>query len=539
MKKRAEIKSGEILVIGIISLVLCLAFVFADSITTSTGATSFTSVNEDAGYWYNITINNTGEISSNITQVNITLPGSFSYINDTNGTSGNSSYLAFTSKFNASSPISFGWYNSTNGIIGGGQNFSFWFNATASTPGTYGINVTYIINGTNKNSINLTITINDITRPTVTVGFPTNKFNYTIAGIFNTSINVSDNVGVTGCFFNLNNGANTTMIAFNASTGFNYTSSLMADGNYTSKYYCNDAAGNVNGTSNVSFTIDTIAPNVAVDYPIANSSHNRSSISINLTVVDATTRVGENGCNLTLTNGTTSRSFNMTNQTAFVFYKTVDTAVEMNYIARIYCNDTFSHVNNTRTITFEIDNTVPNITINTPIVNNAYSNDQVLFNFTLNGDDGYCWYSINGGVTNVTMTASSSANTEWTNTYSPYVPDGGYTANVYCNDTAGNRNYTKSVAFSVETRQESSSRSSSSSGGAASTKVSFAKPSTPSVPTTTGTEDVGSETTGTGAEGQETGTLPVEAPSKTWLWILVGVVLVILVVGVIYWMKKR
>jgi len=76
----------------------------------------------------------------------------------------------------------------------------------------------------------------------------------------------------------------------------------------------------------------------------------------------------------------------------------------------------------------------PSVTMNSPL-NNVYS-DSVLFNVTATDITGMdsCWYSLDGGTNNVTMTNISS---EWTDINSS-MSQGSQTVNFYCNDTLNN-----------------------------------------------------------------------------------------------------
>lgn len=100
----------------------------------------------------------------------------------------------------------------------------------------------------------------------------------------------------------------------------------------------------------------------------------------------------------------------------------------------------------------------PSITINSPSFGQILISS-VFLNISLD-EQGSCLYSTNFGVTNGSM--DTIDNKVFTKTLG--LTDGGYTVNFYCNDTAGNRNESMNVSFSII-----SSISSSSSGGGSST----------------------------------------------------------------------
>jgi len=263
VKKEARINFKGSLVIGIISLILGLGFVYAVHIvTTSSGGTSF-NFNQSVSYLYNITINNTdpGQ-TANITQVNITFSSSiFLFSAGTNGT--NTPFVTFT---NTSTVLS--WTNSTGYLINGSTNNSyFWFNATASTPGRYNITVT-TLNSTGPYTTNLSVTINDTTAPNYTA-FVSPGLNTSLVNLSQNSIpiNISatDNGVISSILIRL---YNSTRNQINSSTNsstpsswfFNFTG--LSDGIYYVNATVNDTYNNVNNTATLTITLDNVAPSI-------------------------------------------------------------------------------------------------------------------------------------------------------------------------------------------------------------------------------------------------------------------------------------
>jgi hypothetical protein len=90
----------------------------------------------------------------------------------------------------------------------------------------------------------------------------------------------------------------------------------------------------------------------------------------------------------------------------------------------------------------------PNITINSPL-NQSYNVSSILFNVTSIDDDSEvssCWFSLNNGVTNYTLTSSGNNNFNYTNSS---VNQGSTTAIFYCNDSINNIN-SSSVTFFID-----------------------------------------------------------------------------------------
>ncbi|MEK6889040.1 MAG: right-handed parallel beta-helix repeat-containing protein, partial [Nanoarchaeota archaeon] len=98
------------------------------------------------------------------------------------------------------------------------------------------------------------------------------------------------------------------------------------------------------------------------------------------------------------------------------------------------------------------DSIVPNVTINFP-ANTTYGNSAFPLNFNVSlSENGNAMYSLHGGAINVTMFNQTGGvfGREFNRTNAS-LADGSYTFRVYANDTTGNRNYTESVTFSIDT----------------------------------------------------------------------------------------
>ncbi len=94
------------------------------------------------------------------------------------------------------------------------------------------------------------------------------------------------------------------------------------------------------------------------------------------------------------------------------------------------------------------DSTNPNVTIVSPLPIN-YTEHSIDFNVTAIDETAMssCWYTLNSGVTNYTMT-NSTAPDDYTHTNSS-ITKGSYTVNFYCNDTSDNLNDTEQVTFTI------------------------------------------------------------------------------------------
>ena len=287
-------KTNFYLLFSLLTIIISIFFVLAAHVVTPTSK----NVVEDVSTLYNITINNSDTlVAANITQVNITLPSSFTATASTNGTD-----ALGTLTINGQT---LSWANTTSLVLNLTLN-SFWFNATASTPGYYNITVT-TTNSTVSLSSNISILVNDTTAPaTVQYVAPGETGNANISRT-NIAINVSvtDN-GVINTInislFNssralINNSANSVLATNSKSLFANFTG--LAQGVYYFNATVNDTGGNNNTASTITIRVDTTAPTVALISPNVSSSATTYTFSFNVTDTDGT---GAQNCSLILDN---------------------------------------------------------------------------------------------------------------------------------------------------------------------------------------------------------------------------------------------
>ncbi|MBI2047279.1 hypothetical protein HYT26_03920, partial [Candidatus Pacearchaeota archaeon] len=363
------------------------------------------SVREDRGYIYNISVNNTNEGGiDNITQVNITLPSSFTLRNlDLGFDAVNLSYGGNGSRVtnyifqNTSTVLSF-LINISNITVvpSSTSQIFFWFNASASTPGVYNITVTTVNSTGFTNSTNISVTVNDTTIPQVTIVRPEIK-NYSATSItFN--ITVTDNVNISNCSYSLNRGVANYSMSNTSLTSYNATNASIAEGIYNVTFDCNDTSGNWNSTEIRHFGIDTTIPNVTIVSP-TNITYTAGNTSIwfNVSIRESTT-----SCWYSLNSGLFNYSMS-SNDTANRGFNASNTSIaDGGYVVNFYCNDTADNWNRTSTVTFSKDLTPPLVSVISPLAKN-YSATSLEFNVSTN-ENATCFYSLDGGAVNVTMT---------------------------------------------------------------------------------------------------------------------------------------
>jgi len=171
--------------------------------------------------------------------------------------------------------------------------------------------------------------------------------------------------------------------------------------------------------------------------------------------------------NVTITNSqSVAVDFNATDEIGFDSFAVNDTALfSINqtgyftnisalsigiYYVNVSINDTSNNLNSTIiliNVSSVTDSAKPNITINSP-TNTTYTTTTILLNITSVDETEIdsCWYSLDSGSINITMTNSSS---EFTNTNST-MSQGSHTVNFYCNDTSNNINNSESVVFFID-----------------------------------------------------------------------------------------
>src|SRR3989338_3925403 len=166
--------------------------------------------------------------------------------------------------------------NSSNGTVPQKINLSFAVNSSLSSQ-VLSFRMLGYDHAGNSNSTPLTsafiVTVADVTAPTITIVYPTNRSNIT-AGSPSINFTVSD-VSSVDCEIYLNYTVNVTGIDLNASSG-TYRNTTAFEGLLDQKYNysinCTDTSGNTARTGNITFTIDRGSPSIALTAPANNSN---------------------------------------------------------------------------------------------------------------------------------------------------------------------------------------------------------------------------------------------------------------------------
>ena len=228
-------------------LLISIYFVSALALTP----TSFLSEVYNVSF-YNITINNTNSgQEANITQIDITIPGTFTFINGSNGTS-----APFESFSNTSTVLT--WINSTGYLINGSDLNYFWFNANSSALGDLAFTITGT-NATGTFSDTISIQVRDQTPPLVSFEDPTPIDNSQLSrNYFTVNVTASDNFDIDTITINISDGTSVIKTQTSTSSPFSYNFTGLSNGTYEIDATVYDSSGNTDSTTSREITIGTI-----------------------------------------------------------------------------------------------------------------------------------------------------------------------------------------------------------------------------------------------------------------------------------------
>ncbi|MFC1685518.1 beta strand repeat-containing protein [Nanoarchaeota archaeon] len=418
---------GTFVILGIL---LCLYPVIADHVVTVFDGTTSTNFDEDSSSLYNITVNNTDVVvDSNITQVNITVPSGFTIQAETNETEGEESIFIIDGD-------TLSWTNLSVGLLSEiNYNWSqFLFNATAPNPGYYNLSVV-TSNSTTIVQTNISITIDDITAPTVSLVYPnlgTNTSNTAID--VNLTVTDGAGLGLQACWWTNDTGTTNNSVT----CGDNITGQTWDAGVNTVIFYANDTSGNEGSGTSV-FTLDTTAPTVTLVTPTLGANTTNTIIDVNFTVTE-NGAAGIGSCWWTNDTGTTNNSITCgDNVTGLTWDEGINTVI-------LYANDTAGN-EGSGTSVFTLDTTAPSVTLVTPALYSNTTNNQINVNFTLTDGAGIglqsCWWSNDTGTTNNSITCGENITGQVWNAATQ-------TVYLYANDSLGNENYSTAAVFTVD-----------------------------------------------------------------------------------------
>lgn len=264
----------------------------------------------------------------------------------------------------------------------------------------------------------------DTNSPTLSILYPTNT-SYSTA---QTSLNYSaSDTNLDNCWYSTDGGSTNTSINDCSS---NFTGLIAIEGQNNWTAYANDTTNNVN-SSTVRFTQDTVAPAITLPfYANGTLKVNTDTLTLNISVTDATTDESACKVNINGTNQTYAVSSGWCNITDGFLTGLSDG----NATIKVYANDTSNNWGENKSYVVKIDTTAPYFTA---IVNQSIYSYEIL-SYDINATDagvGLGNFSIDDTI-NFSINSSTGFITNITELVEHY-----YTVNVTINDTFGNLNW--------------------------------------------------------------------------------------------------
>jgi hypothetical protein len=226
------------------------------------------------------------------------------------------------------------WYYNVTSLTSAQHSMKFHCNDTAGN-----------MNETSTRWFNVSTTVLDTTKPTITMVSPLNQ-TYNVNYVY-ANASVSESASL--CQYSLDGAANATLTSLNATYWYKNVTAL-SSAQHSIKFYCNDTSGNMNETSTRWFNIsapaaDITKPTITIVSPL-NSSYYVNWAYANVTVDESASWCGyslDGAANTTLT------SLN-----ASYWYKNLTALANGQHSAKFYCNDTAGNMNETSLRVFTV-----------------------------------------------------------------------------------------------------------------------------------------------------------------------------------------
>ncbi|MBP2144466.1 parallel beta-helix repeat protein [Methanococcus voltae] len=275
----------------------------------------------------------------------------------------------------------------------------------------------------------------DTTKPNVSLNTPINNKTYS-KNYMLINATVNDTYGIKEVKAIIN-GTNYTM---NKDNDYYIVSKTLSDGKHGLKVYAEDNAGNKNVTDEIIFSVDTTKPGITVNSPVNNKIYNLSEVKVNFTVNESVS-----SSTVIIDRGTGDEKTVTVNPTDLTYTGTASGLKEGLHNINISVKDTAGN-SDEKVISFIVDTTAPNVSINTPINNKIYNISDIVINATANDSSAIKEVIANINGTNVTLSKTDNYYT-----LSRNFADNKYVIKVYAEDTVGNKNVTDEVIFAVDT----------------------------------------------------------------------------------------
>jgi len=291
-------------------------------------------------------------------------------------------------------------YNSS-GLVN--SSIGTFVNFTISLEDTYYLNASVNDTAGNENSTKTRTIVLDTTAPLIDIVSPLNQ-SYT-----NTKIVVNFSSDGDNIWYNWNG----TNVAYTSTVNVTFD-----EGVNTLYVYANDSCGNTN-SSNVSFTVDSVAPLIDIYSPL-NQSYNNATILIN---------ISSDGDNIWYNwNGTNVAYISAVNVT---FDGGVNTLVA-------YANDSIGNIGNS-SVTFIVDLEGPTVSLISPI-NGSTVTSSLTVNFEYNVTDASTVENCSLIINDVFNSVETGVTRNVTQSISAVLSNGDYNWSINCTDEVNNKN---------------------------------------------------------------------------------------------------
>jgi len=366
----------------------------------------------------------------------------------------NNTIINITSDVNLTSAL-LEWHYGNGSVINYSMNkingTNYYFNITHLVSGTDSYTVYGSDTGVMTGQSTLQTVILDSASPSVNITSPLNNSNFTTIIPINTTISDHQISSVVYVFDNAT-GQEFNVTATNSSGTwfYNLATELLVDGLHTVTVHAVDIADFQNNTESVQFRTDSTVPLVTINSPIGTPSDNTT---FNITITDNNSTITSVIFNFDNASG---NDFNLTPTDvngSWVTWYNVSSLEQGAHIVTVYAQDSFGNTNNTETISFTLDSTLPNITIHSPANGSIYdlTSSNQTFNVTVT-DSSYIssvTFSFNNASSSVFNLTPENTTGNWVVSYNvSELADGLNTVTVTANDSENNQN-TASLSFTV------------------------------------------------------------------------------------------
>ncbi|MFX1497214.1 MAG: SBBP repeat-containing protein [Promethearchaeota archaeon] len=202
----------------------------------------------------------------------------------------------------------------------------------------------------------------------------------------------------------------------------------LSDVPVTLTFYANDSAGNI-GHADVNIYKDATDPQITINAPLNSEIFGSSAPNFDLYIFD----LNLNSTWYTIDGGVNNITF--TGLTGTIDQAEWDKLSDVPVTLTFYANDSVGNIGHADVNIYK-DSSIPQITINTPLTNEFFGSNAPNFDISIVEPNlDYTWYTIDGGVTNITFTGLTGTidQIEWDK-----LSDVPVTLTFYANDTIGN-----------------------------------------------------------------------------------------------------